>query len=304
MEYYWDICDANNKYVPQKPPSKYQYLLPERPIHLQSLVPNWLLRRSLPSPLTRANFVLSVLDLLEQLKSTALEEHNITITSASVSIPDWAAYNEIGDMFDEACLLANIEVYEQPKSRIEAAVNTVQTKGAILVIDHGQYHLDIYRNTKNMDPQESGGSIGSDEHGMMWILTALVNQIIGVYISSNVTDIKPGWLTNEKYMPLVRGVDKARSEIKFGDSWPYALEFSNRTAGVNLTDATGVERVLNMTGQDVIDAEVKYVEEVRQRIQIAILRHRELDKYLKGSPGSISPILTNILDPPQLMVTP
>jgi hypothetical protein len=118
-----------------KPKSKYRKLLSQRRIRrLRAIMPKRF-RSPQPKQLSRSVFVLSIFGLLEALKKEALQS-NITITSATISRAGWVR-NEMGDLINEACLLADIEVFEQPHDRLEAAARTEPGKKSVLVLDHG-----------------------------------------------------------------------------------------------------------------------------------------------------------------------
>jgi hypothetical protein len=262
-DYCFDYIYPEFIYIPQKPKSKYYNLLVQsrQENRLRNLMPKWFRTPHTPKPLTKSNFVLSLVELLDQLKNVSIQEHNITITSAVITRPEWA-YNEIGDLFEEACLLADIEVFEQPRSRVEIATKTVGPGGAVFVIDHGQYVMDIHR--MQWDPTNGefggGGSMRLDYYGIMWILRGLANRIISNY-NSNITESERSWPMAVPFMHAIRQASTARAQIKYGQDWPPYLHAANRTIGVNLTDDSGWVRVLNMTGQDVLDVESQYMEE-------------------------------------------
>lgn len=56
------------------------------------------------------------------------------------------AYNS-EDLFDKACLFADIEVLEQPHDRVSITTNVLaQDVGPVLVLDHGHYYLNVHRS--------------------------------------------------------------------------------------------------------------------------------------------------------------
>jgi hypothetical protein len=249
-DYCFDYVYPELRYIPQKPKPKYYNLLVQsrQENRLRNLMPKWFRTPRPPKPLTKNNFVMSLVELLDQLKNVLIQEHSITITSAIISRPEWA-FNEIGDLFDEACLLADIEVFEQHHSRVEIVTRAIDPGGAVLVIDHGQYFMDIHR--KQWDPTngEFGGgeSMYLDYYGTMWILRELANRIIGNY-NSNMTESERSWPMAVPYMHAIQQASIARAQINYGQDWPPCLDAANKTIGVNLTDNAGWVRVLNMTG--------------------------------------------------------
>ena len=136
--------------VPRKPQSKYRHLLPKlRNRRLQARLSKRLQASEGPPALFRDNFVSVLLELLETLKRVSLADHNITITSATISRPSWVS-TELNYLFDEACLLADIEVLEQPHSRVDMSTKEVTSGKSVLVIDHGYYHLDSKSGTRRI----------------------------------------------------------------------------------------------------------------------------------------------------------
>ena len=88
--------------------------------------------------MTRAKFIMDILEYLERIKHISLTEHGVKITSATISRPPWA--HDYGDLFDEACLLADIEVLEQPRDRVSIATKFLtEDMGPVLVLDHADY---------------------------------------------------------------------------------------------------------------------------------------------------------------------
>jgi hypothetical protein len=245
-------------------------------------MPKWFRISHLPKLLTKSNFIISLVELLDQLKNVSIQEHNITITSAIISRPDWA-FSEIGDLFDEACLLADIEVFEQPHSRVEIATRTIDPGGAVLVVDHGQYFMAIHRMQWDSTNGEfgGGGSMHLDYYGTMWILGELANRIIGNY-NSNMMESERSWPMAVPYMHAIRQASIARAQINHSQDWSPYLDAANRTIGINLTDDAGWVRVLNMTGQDVLDVESQYVEEASLPIQHFLWNNSAIQQYRQG----------------------
>lgn len=247
-------------------------------------MPRWFRTPQSPTLLTKSNFIMAIVDLLEEVKRMSLSEHNITITSAVISRPSWT-YNDIGDLFNEACLLANIEVWEQPHNRVDIASKTLKGHGPAIIIDHGHYHMDVHLSTwDDRDNQHYGReSIGLDHFGGSYILETLLQRIIGVF-NSNVTESERNWTRDIHFPNAIRQVHDARMQIRYGRNWPEDLEFQNRSTSVNLTSSTGLLRVLNMTGQDIWDVERKYVEEVSASIQEFVFRPEAPWEYHQGKP--------------------
>jgi hypothetical protein len=224
-----------------------------------------------------------IVEYLQLIKQITLKDHSIKITSAIISRPSWA-YNEYDDIFDEACLLAGIEVLEQPHNRVDMATKSLTSnRGTALVLDHGHYYLSIHRSTWDDHDQQyyQRGSMNLDQYGTKWILAQLANRIIWGY-NLNVTEEERGWPSTVLSQVVIRQVMDARLQIKYRRNWPQDLEFENRTIGVNLTDSTGFLRVLNMTGGDVRNVEREYVKEISSAIMDSLSKYVELDEYIRS----------------------
>jgi hypothetical protein len=219
--------------------------------------------------------------MISELKASALKEHNVTISSASIARPSWV-FNEWGDCFEEAALLANIETFEQSRARQEHASMTMtsRTNGTIVVLDHGQYHFESHRLTWDPDREEwaEKGSISPPDLGASWIWIRLGLQMISLY-NSNITESEWSWHRDVPTMDILRGVSRARLEIKFGRDWPHDLDFANRTKSINLTESTGWTRVLNLTGQNVIEIEARYENEIADQLQSSLRRYGTIEAF-------------------------
>ncbi|PVH75128.1 hypothetical protein DL98DRAFT_14493 [Cadophora sp. DSE1049] len=161
---YHDLCEAED--APQKPKSKYGRISMDRRrqlAKLRSMTPKWF-RSPQPGALTRSGFVFAVAEVLEEMKRTVFKEHNIVINSAIVSRPTWI-FNEKSDMIDEACLLAGIEVLEQPHDGPDIATRTLEPQyGHLVILDSGPYHLNVIRAIWD-GPEKSYTQISSMEFG-------------------------------------------------------------------------------------------------------------------------------------------
>ncbi|KAG0652458.1 hypothetical protein D0Z07_0045 [Hyphodiscus hymeniophilus] len=295
------------EYSPQRPKSRYQHLLTQaRMNQLRNILPKWF-RNSQPTGMTRSKLILYIVEYLERIKELSVKDHGIHITSAIVSRPSWAN-NEYDDIFDEACLLAGIEVLEQPHSRVDLATKVLSIdRGPVLVLDHGYYQLGIHRCTwdEHDSQYHERGSMGLDQFGTVSILRDLADRIIWGY-NLNVTEEERGWPSTVPSFIIMNKVMNARLQIKYSSGWPDELEFENRTIGIDLMDSTGFLRVLNLTGEDVENVEQDYVEEISNAIRDTIVRHSELYAYAKSQNFSldeymnVADILANLTAPPEI----
>jgi hypothetical protein len=245
--------------------------------------------------MTKGKFIMDIVEYLDRIKQIALSDHGVKVTSAIISRPSWAN-NEYDDIFDEACLLAGIEVLEQPSDRISLATKTLTTDvGPVLVLDHGHYYLNVHRSTWDERDKEyhQRGSMQLDQYGTVWILSQLANRIIWGY-NLNVTEGERDWPGSVNGHSIITQAMDARLQIKYRRDWPEDLEFENRSVAVNLADETGFVRALNMTGKDVVRVEREYTEEVKRGIEQNVWKHMEIHEYMrcKSRPPFSPPILT------------
>lgn len=273
-----------------RPASMYEGWMKEqkRRERLRALMPRWFYPPLPPSPsapqngdtIKKSAFILSLLSLLEDLKTQAKQDHGIEIMNAIVSLPTWAG-TEIGDLVDEACLLAGIEVFEQPHDRLDMALGYVSAAkekdagegagkgGNVMVVDHGQYYLDIALAKWSTQSQEYHQHISTSVPGAgsMYLLTTLANLIIGNY-NANHSLVGPAadWPGTVGYMALIRAAASARASLIYGpfDDGYGELPYGNRSITINITEpVTGRVRGLNMTASDVAEAEEAYAELIR-----------------------------------------
>ncbi|KAF8867421.1 hypothetical protein BDZ45DRAFT_795134 [Acephala macrosclerotiorum] len=285
IEIFLDYCfrEEEYHYRPARQRSKYAKLLSQRRIRrLRTMMPKWF-RSPRPSQLSRSGFVLSVLELLEEVKEAALQ-NNFSITSASISKPHWIR-NEMGDLFDEACLLADIEVYEQARDRAEMAARTAPDHGAVLVLDHGNYHLDLVHAV--WDDREKGhtqrGSMGLRDMGMSRMFKELTWHVLLDYMrNTNSTNEEMNWPNVVGLQQIVQEVSIARNQLKFGTEWPQFLNASERDMTVNFTEPSGRVRTVNVTSQDVSTIEARYITEISKSIRTLLAKREIVDEYWTG----------------------
>ncbi len=276
---YHYVCEAED--VPQKPKSKYGKLRSQsrRMIKLRSMMPKWF-RSPQSKPFTRSDFIYSMAELLEDLKEKALKNHNVEITSATVSRPTWM-FNEKSDMIDEACLLAGIELLEQPEDRDDMAAKTATPGTAIIVMDHGQYHLDVVHAVWNEGEGKHSqkGRVGLDGHGSDSIWLWLADRLTGRYNANATSEII--WRQTSDPTPILHQVLDARSKIKYLRDWHQDLDFANRTITINFTDTIGSLRALDLTGQDIMDVENEYVEDLSKQLRQFLYNSDAINTYRK-----------------------
>lgn len=240
--------------------------------------------------MTRSNFILSILELLEELKTNSETEHNIKITSAIISRPSWVSdWIELSDLFDEACLLADVEVLEQPYSRVHISTKTATHANSVLVVDHSYYNLGIHLYTRDEEWEGFVGKVSTKEKhsGLMHMLYPLSITILKIWDSVNNTfAVEAGatdWVKDIGTTQILNAVNAERLQLRHGTGLAQDVEFANRTTAVNMTDSTGYSRSLNMTGQNILDAEKRYFDGVGMLIKLRLLNTgAALAYYAKG----------------------
>ncbi|KAF4633225.1 hypothetical protein G7Y89_g4900 [Cudoniella acicularis] len=122
-------------------------------------IPEWL-------TIARTDDYYNYLDMLEDLKNSSKVEHNITITSATLSLPTWTIGNSrVRDLFDEACLLAGIEIFAELHDSVTEFARLGALKPeqkSLLILDHSNYHLDLCLLTRHWLVLQAGPSFPRD----------------------------------------------------------------------------------------------------------------------------------------------
>ena len=236
-------------------------------------MPKWIRAPYDQMPLTRSNFVLSVLDLLEELKRSALRDHNIRITSAIISRPTWA-YIDMDFIFEEACFLAGIEWLEHSHDRAEIVTKTAPPGSSILVLDHGQYHFDFRHflwdelNKRHV----MQGSMEIADSGSLLLMEQLVKYITGNYIV-NATQEEASHLTIVDTQHGVEQVATAIHDFRYGREWPTEQDLENRSIGITFRQyKSNWTTMINMTGHDVVDVENWYISQISNAVQVFLAR--------------------------------
>ncbi|CZR51435.1 uncharacterized protein PAC_01311 [Phialocephala subalpina] len=272
-QWHYDLC----KHVPRKPrptPNHRKLLSKWRMRRLQALMPKWFRAPYDQMPLTRSNIVLSVLDLLEELKRNALRDHNIRITSAIISRPTWV-YSDMDFFFKDACFLAGIECLELSHDRAEIVTKTALPGSSVLVLDHGQYHLDFRHavwdelNKKHVIQ----GSMGTVGFGSLTIMEQLIRYITGNYIANATQEEEEDHLTIVDIQYGVQQVATAIQDLRYAREWPIERDLENRSISITFRQYTSNwTTMINMTGQDVVGAENQYIKETSNSVRIFLAR--------------------------------
>lgn len=125
----------------------------------------------------------------------------------------------MSDLIDEACLLADIEVFEQPRDQFDAAAKTAPVGGSILVLNLGFYHLDAAYGS--WDDREKAyrreSSMGLQDLGMRWLSKQLTLRVLIAYnTNANLSQEEQRWPIAMGLHDISMEVTKARDRIKFG----------------------------------------------------------------------------------------
>lgn len=259
--------------IPTKAVSKYEKLFSRarRTAKLRSMMPKWF-RTSPTKNLTKSEFIISIAELLLDLKRTVWTDHNIDITSATVSRPSWISQWE-NDMIDEACLLAGIELLEPPKVRSEIAATGFSLGGSVIVIDNGPWHMNVMR--LEYEPYQgryaqralmTTKSYASDR------LTHPLTNYFGDRLNNRL-----GIGGNQTAGLLYKAVTRIRSAIKFYGKWPTDMEFADRTVVINF----GFPEALNVTGQDILNIEDIYVDDLSAVLKRFTYNDESINSYAR-----------------------
>lgn len=140
-------------------------------------------------PLTTSNLVLSILDMLQELKREVLRNHHMRLRSAIISSPNWLNF-DAHYIFREACFLAKLECLESWRDNLNTALKTAPRGKSVLILDHGEYHLDLHYATwfGSMRPESEAyiqDSLKIARAGSLNMAGLMLGRIIGNYHQYN-----------------------------------------------------------------------------------------------------------------------
>ncbi|EPE29003.1 hypothetical protein GLAREA_00161 [Glarea lozoyensis ATCC 20868] len=256
------------EYSPVKPISRFRSLLSQRRSYrLRTMMPKWF-RDSPKRSSPRREFISATLDLLLRIKSIALNDYNITITSAAISRPGWMG-NGLEDLFDEACLLADIETFEQPRGRAEMGsriVEFVPEKDNLTVVEHGAYCLEIHRMSYDMEEKAFRRIMSTTTQlGTMNLIRITLKTVLGYDTNRSLAEEEH--LRSLDHRLLMQETHSARWNISHNNSQHPEVPFEDRY----LTLDSAYPVIINLTGRDIIAAD----EEYRDLLQKMIVDSRE-----------------------------
>ncbi|KUJ20737.1 uncharacterized protein LY89DRAFT_453457 [Mollisia scopiformis] len=250
------------------------------------MMPKWF-RWPQTTLLSRSGFVLSVFEILEDIKESSLQ-NNITIKLAVVSVLGWIR-NEWGDLIDEACLLADIELYEQPHVKAEIAAKTAPKGGSVLILDHGSYHLDIVYaawdiQEKAYKPKQS---VGMTDMGTSRMIKDLTFRVLFAYnANANVTEDDRRWPIAAGLDDIAQEVALARNEIKYGIGRAESQAIIGQDTSINITEPSGRLRIVNVTSQDIVHVQEQYMAAISKSIRTALIQNDLMAEYFRPSQSS------------------
>jgi hypothetical protein len=234
-----------------------------------------------PKPVPKDQFISSVVEVLQEIKQISVTIHNITITSAIISRPEWMG-NEGGDMIDEACLLAGIEVFEQPSGCIDMAAKIVEPYDHILVLQLTHFSLDIHRRQMSANAAEGSSSVRLDHLSAYMLHRLLAERVIQAFNNANISDETVAWTKGSARLKDVNAAYKANWKLKNAQFWDKQLDFESRMVDVNLTDASGELKEFSLSGKEVMDVEQEFFAMVRDSIETFLWDHLAIFKYREG----------------------
>ena len=231
---------------------------------------------------TESNFILSVLDILEELKTSAVRDHNIRITSATVSRPAWVS-DKINCLFEEACLLADIEVLKQPQNRAAAATKTAPPEGDVLLLDHGPYYLYIYHfvwDERSEEYREKKSTV-VESYGAWRFISDVVGRAFENY-ASNATEEEVRLIADFDSWDALVQASTSVNELIFGHEWT-AEQYEDRVRGIALRSLKSRwTRTLNISGQDVNNVREQYIDKLSIEVQQFLERSSGIHDYDKA----------------------
>jgi hypothetical protein len=155
-----------------------------------------------PEQVLRDKFITSVVDIHQEINQLSVTNQNITITSAIISVSQWIGSEE-GDMIDEACLLAGIEVFEQPSSCIDMAAKTAEDQGRhdyVLVLELTYYGLDIYHRQMNAHAAHRSSAMRLSHLGAYRLHASLAKRVIQAFNNPSFTNGKVAWTQGSSHL--------------------------------------------------------------------------------------------------------
>lgn len=250
-------------------------------------------------------FLLSVMTLLEEVKNASKVEHKVEITSATIVVPKWTT-TRVNELFEEACALASIEVIGYPYDRVTIAAGMVaiqhpEKKKGLLVLDHGDYYLALYRLgwqagrgprgtfiiAEGMDMKQPAGTNTLENY--------MGNTLLDEYAQNYQADrfkVEAFRHSGAKTRKLMYAIRVSRVKIKYGLGFPEKIALQNRT--ILMRDNSYSDFPFNITGQHVKEAEENYMDDIALHIRHFLTDKKPLGAFLNSEllpvPNSCSPV--------------
>jgi hypothetical protein len=177
-------------------------------------------------------------------------------------------------IFEEACFLAGIEWLEPSHDRAEIVTKTALPGSSVLVLDHGQYHLEFRRAVwDGLNKQHViQGSMGTVDSGSLLVMEQLVKYITGNYIA-NATLEEEDHLTIVDIQYGVQQVATAIQDLRYACEWPTEQDLENRSISITFRQyKSNWTTMINMTGQDVVRVENWYISQISNAVQVFLAR--------------------------------
>jgi hypothetical protein len=267
----------------EKPMSKFkdvilQFQAPSFLGLLLKQITQWLSFPETETGVSDKDFISSVKELLDSVKNFSEEAFNITITSAVLSLPRWIDVHT-RDLFGQACMLAEIETISEPCNRIEFVNRRIKSpmrKSTFLVLDHGQYHLDIHRLTYNED---SGLFKIMDTRSLDGFGSIIMDMLLMLNIIGTAPPRHRSTLGSVNLREFLRQVSRGRAIIhEIPSLFPADIPYKNHSLPLNLTCSLEV----NITGEIIDRTEEEYMGNVTIAIQDSLWNVPNVAKFLRG----------------------
>jgi hypothetical protein len=187
-------------------------------------------------------------------------------------------------MIDEACLLAGIEVFEQPSICIDMAAKTVEDQrphNQILVLQLTYYGLDIYHRQMGGGAVYAASSMGLNHLGTHRFYRTLAERVVQASNDASYADEKVAWVLRFPSRTDVIAAYKARWKLGNNRFWDDNLDFELRMVDLNLTNAPGDMREFTLRGKEIIDVEQEYSSLMSDAIETFLRDCEATSKYQK-----------------------
>jgi hypothetical protein len=221
-------------------------------------------------PLNSTNFVKVLAAEFENVKVESLREHNIIITSATISKPQ-TIYNDMEDLISRASQMANLEILSK-MGRSEAAmkISDKAGKSAPLVIEQSSYDFNMQRPSSSMARDDLSGA---------WVPSRLTSEMLEAKIALTEGTTES---INDATRRLVNEVARARSIFDYatlGRTLPSETE--DPVIVVPDFGVKGYTFAESLPGTNITRVEEEYVRGLQDAVEDMLLQYGEVHEYMQ-----------------------